>query len=440
MRLAQTHPSILWMATILLTTLAGSAAAESSDGEVTAVRDKVLVTMRSAVEQSPETALRASRLAAEVAEIRSSTGAGAPTIAWQREGIGPGFDQRLNAADYLRLTLPFNPPWRRGTNRSLQESTDRLLLNGLLHGRLEIAALAGQGWLELAAETEMAELAARRVERLAKTLVTQTRRYELGEISGSERTQLELELARERAVLRQSEARRLAAEQQVTVLTPGGFPLPADGDLDRLVESTSSASPGQAEFETVLAQAPSLELAETRSEVAGAEAKNQRQTAWGRPEVEVEWERIPELSPAAGIDAAGFRIAFPLPLGKQGRQRILAAEHAADAVAAERDRLERELVARVTAATETAHITEAALDSLRGTVDQIAASEHSLAQQFRLGAISYVVYLDGLSRLDQVRQGMIVTRYTLLAARLELARLLGADTYFPLPQLGREGS
>jgi outer membrane protein TolC len=241
---------------MLLIALGAATAGGSEGGAAATASEKVLATMRAAIERSPETALRVAELEAEVARIRSTAGAGAPTLSWQREGIGPGLDQRANAADYLRLNLPFNPPWRLETGKELQQSTARLLRVGGISGRLEVAALAARRWLDLAAETEMAALAEGRVGRLDRTLAIQTRRYELGEISGSERAQLELELARDRDLLRQSENRRFAAEQQLEALAPGGFPLPATGDLARLVEQTAAAGPDAGSLEVMLGEAP----------------------------------------------------------------------------------------------------------------------------------------------------------------------------------------
>ncbi len=58
---------------------------------------------------------------------------------------------------------------------------------------------------------------------------------------------------------------------------------------------------------------------------------------------------------------------------------------------------------------------------------------HSLAEQFRLGAISYLAYIDGLSRFDRIVEETIDARKTLLQAQLDLAVLLGDSTIFPLP-------
>ena len=60
------------------------------------------------------------------------------------------------------------------------------------------------------------------------------------------------------------------------------------------------------------------DVAEARSEVTRLEAKLSKSTAWGRPEADVEWERIPEFDGIDGYDAFGFRIGVPLHLGKTG--------------------------------------------------------------------------------------------------------------------------
>lgn len=423
----------LWLST-------EAVASSTPDHATTAAADRVLATMRSAVEGSPESRLRTASLGAEAAASRSMLGAGAPTLSWQREGIGSGFSRKPNSADYLRVSLPFNLPWQGGSREDVWEATERLLESGEASSRLEVATLAARRWLDLAAQSEIAALAGRRVERLERAVATQTRRYELGEISGFERTQLELELARARAASRQAEASWYAAEKQVSAIVAGHFPLPVEGDLTRLAAGTETAAVEGAKPEHLLAEAPALELAEIRSEVATVEVKSERRRVWGRPELELEWERIPDLGPESGYDAAGFRIGVPLPFGKAGRQRLLETELRAAAASAERDVLRRELSARVSSAIEAARGAEAALESLESTAGRLPTTEHSLAEQFRLGAVSYVVYLDGLARLDEVRRALIETNHSLLTARLDLARLLGSDAYFPIPDLKEEGS
>ena len=64
---------------------------------------------------------------------------------------------------------------------------------------------------------------------------------------------------------------------------------------------------------------------------------------------------------------------------------------------------------------------------------RLPRTERSLNEQFRLGAISYLVFIDGLARLDDLRLQRIKAYETLLHARLELAMVLGDPSLFPLP-------
>ena len=414
----------------------GVASGGSAEGGQPDAVDKVRDTMQAAVAQAPQIALQLSQLGAEVATVRAESGAGTPTLTWQSEGIGGGFDRNANAADYLRFSLPFNRPWGLGTIHDLKVASAQLLETGSRATALEVAGLAGRRWLDLAAATAMAHLAQARLDRLSRALEIQQLRYELGEISGSERTQIELQRAREAAALESSEALRFALQRELEALAPGGFPPPAAQDLVELAEST--ASPVDSQFQEQLLASPFLQFVGTGVEVARLEAQHQRGAAWGSPEIEVEWERIPDLGGIESFNSFGFRFAFPLPIGKQGRQRILASEHTAQAAAAERVFLQQQLTVRVQSAMGAARGAEAALAALEPSIAQVSFTERSLSEQFRLGAISYLVYLDGFSRLDEVIQGAIEARHALLVARLELAQVLGTDIYFPLPDLESE--
>jgi outer membrane protein TolC len=399
--------------------------------------EKVRATMQAVLAEAPLSAVQLSQLAAEVAALRSATGSGAPVLSWQSEGIGGGFQRNLNAADYLRLSKPFNRPWHRDTIRELRDASERWLESGQQVTTLELASLAGRSWLDLAAAIAREELAAVRVARLDRALTIQQKRFELGEISGSERRQIELERARELATLDQLEASRLAVQRELEILAPGGFPSPAGQDLEALVEATTPIA-GDSDSQTVLA-GPALQFVASKAEMAQLEAERQRGAAWGLPEIEVEWERIPDLGVVEGFDSFGFYLAIPLPVGKQGHQRIAAAEQSAIAAAAEHDLMQQRLAARFQTAIETAKGAEAALAALEPAIADASAIERSLSEQFRLGAISYLIYLDGFARLDTVIQGVIEARHALLSARLELAVVSGAETYFPLPELETGG-
>jgi outer membrane protein TolC len=88
---------------------------------------------------------------------------------------------------------------------------------------------------------------------------------------------------------------------------------------------------------------------------------------------------------------------------------------------------------------ETADASEKRLKELGGVLEGEGQAEHALAEQFRLGAASYLVYIDGLNRLDDLRLDVVKARLELLHARLELAALLADGQSFPLPAMERGG-
>lgn len=434
---SKTWRRLLVGATALVIASAGQARSDDLETADLGAADKVRATMQVAVEDAPLIALQLSQLGAEVATVRSQSGAGAPILTWQSEGIGGGFQRNLNATDFVRMSLPFNKPWHIGTNRDLREAAGRWLESGQRVTALEVAGLAGRRWIDLAAATARQRLAEARLERLGKALTIQQRRFDLGEISGSERHQVELEHTQETAMLRQAEALRLAVQRELELLAPGGFPGPLADDLQSLVEGT--ATPADLPAQDLVEAGPALQFAVTRAEVAQLEAKRQRGTAYGFPEVEVEWERVPDLGVIEGFDGFGFRLSFPLPVGRQGRQQVVASEESARAATAEQELIEQRLLARFRTALETARGAESALEALEPSIASVPAIERSLSEQFRLGAISYLVYLDGFSRLDEMIQSAIEARHALLVARLDIAEIMGTDIYFPLPEIESGG-
>jgi len=158
-------------------------------------------------------------------------------------------------------------------------------------------------------------------------------------------------------------------------------------------------------------------------------------TAWGRPVVMAEWEHFPSFGELPGYNAWGLSLAVPLPLGREGRQRKEAAGAEAAAAAARIEATRVQLESRMRAAHAAAIEARSRLRVLEPVIDELAETEHSLREQFRLGSISYLVYIDGLSRLDDVRTECVSARAELLMARLELAVLLGDTRLFPLTVL-----
>lgn len=388
--------------------------------------------------RGPALEMRRAELAAETAADRATVGAGTPSLSWQREGIGSGLDRRPNAIDYLRVSTPFHFPWERGAIRRFDTA-----LASWRQSRLQ--ALAGETlldtatrWLELAAETERIEVVRERLGRFDRALQIQRKRLELGEVSGSAVTQLELERARDASGLRALQVRREALAAELATVTADGLQAPGRGDLERLVEATlaivpSVSLPRGGELTTALEASPWLVAARQNATRASRREALARRLARGRPSFDLEWERIPDLGPGDGFDAAGFQLTIPLPFGRVERERRAEAEAWTAAADRELEAVRRRLEQRVAAVAVAAAAAQTLLDELTPALARLPEAKHSLAEQFRLGAISYLVYIDGMLRLDEVHLQVVTARKELLTARLELALMLADPTLFPLP-------
>lgn len=441
-------PSWAEIAGLLLTgLLVGMAPSPPAHAQVlsnsSAAVAKIVATMEAAVASAPEVRRRVAGLNAESSEVLSGLGPGTPYFSWQREGVGGGFEYKPNGVEYFRVSTPFNLPWRISDNRDVREYSETLLDLGSRAAALDVAGRVGQAWIDLAATTEKAQVAQVRLARLQRAIEIQRKKFELGEISGSEKTQLEIELARDAAAMTQVLVDRRALEEMIAAWTVSDFPRPVAGDMAWLEDGTASKVGRSGSTREPLDSGPLnnnvwIREADSRSVLAQAESELIRSTAWGRPEIDVEWERIPDFDGIGGYDAFGFRIGVPIHLGKAGKRKVTAAEFRAEAVAAERDRLRRDLKGRLEATLAALDANALILTSLEPVLDEMPATEFSLSEQFRLGAVSYLVYLDGLARLDEVRLQVIEARRGLLSARLELAELTADGSYFPTPGLIEE--
>jgi hypothetical protein len=90
-------------------------------------------------------------------------------------------------------------------------------------------------------------------------------------------------------------------------------------------------------------------------------------------------------------------------------------------------------VGRARAALAAAQSASLRLQETEPVLERLPRTETSLSEQFRLGAISYLVYIDGMSRLDELRLQRIEASETLLQAKLDLAVLFGDPALFPIP-------
>jgi len=414
--------------------LAGGLSIGETTENTVAIQDvvaRLTAAQRSAVSGYP--GLRAERagLTADSSALRREAAAGPPFLEWQSEGLG-GSGRNPNAADYLRVGTPFNFPGQIGKARTLVRNAENWVATALDVASRRAAAEASRRWLDLAAALELEALSEARLSRLDDALNLQEARFQLGEIAGTEVRQLDLEHVSESSRLAALRAEVEMARAAIVEICGAGWGDVRRGDLEAL--ASFSKSPEEVDVTaSALAAGPVLRLAADDAELERSAAKLISSTAWGRAELEAEWERIPAIDGFPGFDAWGFRLTVPLPIGAAGHRQREEARARADAADASLDLAKLEVLR---SAQEARAVVRSATDRLRAlepAMDDLPVVVHSLAEQFRLGAISYLAYIDGLSRFDRIVEETIDARRTLLQARLDLAVLLGDSTIFPLP-------
>ena len=394
---------------------------------------KLKAVVEAAWTTGPDLTERITFLQVEAADNRSSKGAGTPYLEYQQEGIGPSFENRPNAQQNLRLGTPFNLPWQITKASRLEKGLQTWQTNAAQAARLRVASFVAGAWLRLAGVEERIVVEETRLERMDRAVSLQSARFELGEVAGMDVMQLELQRAGDLSTLRVLQSERRALQARIFQLAGKEAPLPAPGDLQSLTERAPSLG-SQAEKNDVEATVERgivfrslgnhAEKERLLSELVGS-------TTWGRPEIQVEWEHIPTIAHQPGFDAFGFRIAIPLPLGEQGGERAAAARAQAEAAAAGLERARRELISRAEAASAAAQFAPLRLEETEPFLERLPKTEFSLSEQFRLGAITYLVYIDGLARLDELRLQRIDAYETYLQARLELEAILGDPIFIP---------
>jgi outer membrane protein TolC len=169
------------------------------------------------------------------------------------------------------------------------------------------------------------------------------------------------------------------------------------------------------------------------------EGRQDRRTAYGPSEAELEWERVPDLDGMDGFDAFGARLRFPLPIGGLRQRQAAEASARESRARASAEAVRVRLDARL--GTELGRVRAAAarVDALREVEAELSGIEHSISERYRLGATSYLEYVDALTRLDDVRIQAVVARHAELRARLALAVTAGDASLFPLPEPIEEG-
>jgi outer membrane protein TolC len=398
-------------------------------------RERVAEVQRAAMDSSPALVAAQSEVSLRGREARAEAAAVNPYLEWQSEGLGPS--RTPNAQDTLRLGTTFNFPGQIGPARRLVEAAERETNRARAALAGGAAVEATRRWLELAAALERVAVRRARVEHLDRALNILEARHQLGEVAGVEVAQLDLEYSTAAAQLDLAESDAAALNHAVAELCGRDFPSPALGDLEELVGGTATPPVPVFEAEALVAGAP-MQLADAAAELEASRSKVAAAAAWGRPLIEAEWEHFPEVDGLESFDAWGFRFSVPLPIGSVGkRHRAAARERSAtasairDATLAESLRAARELQAEAEGAGEQ-------LQTLRPLLGDLERIERSLSAQYRLGAITYLEYVYGTTRHDDVLLTTIDARRRLVAARLRLALLLNDPNLFPIAELSIE--
>ena len=369
--------------------------------------------------------LEATRSAFEVAAT-----AGPSSLGLQSEGLGSSFDREANALDTLRYVRPTAAPWHSGARRDFHSSLSDWHAQETAATPVVVGAEVARLWLEWAAAEAESSLRQLRLDRVVRALTLFEARYRLGEVAGTEVRQLEAQQADDRIAL--TEIQLQVSQKRGALFALLGFEpsAPTIGSLSELSQWLNGIETPEID----LADEPGLqaERIQARADLALDLATLEEKTAAGQPSFMVELERIPSLDNRSSVEAFGVQVSLPLPFGRSVAKRRAAAR--AKGTLAEADaefaqsRLSRDL--------DLWHRQSSALASelsqLDPMVEGMAETEHSLNEQFRLGAISYLVFLDGVARLDDVRLRHVQLQRLHVKSRIELGQLTGDSRYFPL--------
>lgn len=422
----------------VIVTVIGSAVPAPAQGSEESAADRFGTTVRAAVDLSPALQARLADLAADEAGANAEGGAGTPWAEVQSEGWDFDDGRPPNAQDSLRLGLPFNWPHQVSRAHRLNDAASQRSLVSTRDAVLAAARFSGVEWLRLAACEERLRVAADRLSMLDKAVRLQRKRLELGEIAGTELMQLEMARAAEASTRAALEAQAQASRKRLTVYCSDRCRFPLVGDLATLQQIGQSHP--EVNVDSAVEHAPEVRAARSEQEVAHARAELLAVSVWGRPALTAEWEHFPTIDGLPSYDAMGLHLTVPLPFGKAGRRQRDEAAARAMAAQARAEAARREIRARVEGAAAVAAGAEARLAALAEVLDGLDRAEVSLAEQFRLGATSYLVFIDGLARLDGIQLEAIDARESLLSARLQLAVALDDSTLFPMPPTQTEDS
>ncbi len=280
---------------------------------------KLQSVIEAAWETGPDLVESLSRLDAEAAFDQSFRGVGSPYVQFQMEGIGSGFDPQPNAQRNLRVGTPFDLPWHFSKSRKLGGGLEDWQGSAAEVARLQVAQHVTVAWLRLAAVEEMIGVEERRLNRMDQAVRLQSERFSLGEVAGMEVMQLELQRAQDASILRALQAQQRAMQAAIRQLAGDGVALPALGDLPALADDLPPWSIGwEGEgVEDKVKRGPYFSSLDRRTEKELLLSDLMSATAWGRPEIQVEWEHIPACRRAPILRCVWFQLVRSVAFGKK---------------------------------------------------------------------------------------------------------------------------
>ena len=300
----------------------------------------------------------------------------------------------------------------------------RLGIEGL---KFQLAANVRKAFYELLAAQRIVGLREQQLESARTFQAAAARRAESGYASDFEAVRSQGDVINAQKLLRAAQGQIAGARTELNILMgrDPDAPLVADGALD----GNAPAMPQAALLAVALQRNPSLRAQAMQTEIA---EMNLRRARFAR---KPEWSIGPSLEFTPSEQILGFGATVSLPNKSTGRGEVLTATAEMRRVAAETERLRREIigaVAKAAVSLNTAHdqvalYSPAYLDQLKAVVEQ---AEQSYAQN----ATSLLIYLDARRTYYDTLASYYESIADLARSRAELESAVGTSLETNLSQ------
>lgn len=293
----------------------------------------------------------------------------------------------------------------------------RLGIDGL---KFQLAASVRRAFYELLAAQRIVSLREQQLESARTFQTAAAHRAESGYASDFEAVRSQGDVVNAQKLLRAAQGQIASARTQLNILMgrDPAAPLVADGTLD----SQAPAVPQSSLLSIALQRNPSLRAQAMQAEIA---EMNVRRARYAR---KPEWSVGPSLEFTSSEQILGFGATVSLPNKGTGRGELLSARAEERRIAAETERLRREIAGEVAKAAvsldvardQVALYSPSYLDQLKAVVEQ---AEHSYAQN----ATSLLIYLDARRTYYDTLASYYESIADLARSRAELESAVGTS-------------